>query len=132
MLEIDAEPGVRALSRDLHIHLFGGEAARPPEGYASRYDATIRGVEWPRRVALVPLDPEPARAWRAEIEALSESGDVIASTTLRGGYAEMRTALVSVRLDDACIGVPCEGTRCDEGACVDPAIDVDAAPDLAE
>lgn len=131
MLEIDAEPGVRAAGAQLHVEIFGGEEGRPPAGYVSRYDRTLEPA-WPHRVALVPLDPEPARAWLAEIEALSVSGDVVAATAVRGGYDDMRTVLVRVVLEEACIGVACEGQRCESGRCVDPLVDVAGAPDLEE
>lgn len=131
MLDIDAEPAVRERAAQLRVHVLGGEAGQPPEGYASRLDRTF-AASWPRRVALVPLELEPPRGWQVELEAQSATGEVVAASVVRGGYDEARTVLVRAVLEDACIGVPCPRMRCAAGRCIDPLVDVSAAPDLEE
>jgi hypothetical protein len=130
MLEIDAEPSVRADTEQLSLHVFGGESGRPLEMFASRRRATLEPVEWPWRVALVPLDPEPPRAWLLDLVARRADGTPVTATTVRGGYAPGRAVLLRVVLEDACNGVVCEGSRCQAGRCVDPLVDVATAPDL--
>lgn len=116
---------------ELHVEIRGGAEGTPPESYALRYERTVP-ASWPSRIALVPLDPVPPRAWSARVEALTVEGDPVAETTVRGGYADMRTVLVRVVLEDACVGVRCDDQRCDSGLCVDPVVDVASAPDLEE
>lgn len=134
MLEIDAEPAVRRASAQLSVEIRGGERDRPAETYPVRYARDFDGeaLRWPRRVALAPLDPEPPRGWVATIAARALDGALVARTTLRGGYVEGRAVRVVVLLEERCVAVECEGQRCLDGGCVDPAIDVSTAPDLEE
>lgn len=130
MLSIDAEPAVRTEATTLRVHVFGGAEGSSPARFASRYTRDHADPRWPFRVALVPLEPEPPRAWRAEIGAVNAEGFELVRTNLRGGYARERTVVVDVLLQDRCVSVECDGQRCVDGACVDPLIDVGSAPDL--
>jgi hypothetical protein len=98
--------------------------------FASRYDREIEAPEWPWRVAMVPLDPQPPRAWLVDVTAERADGTPVTATTVRGGYDEGRAVLLRLVLEDACNGVVCERTRCQSGRCVDPLVDVVTAPDL--
>ena len=130
MLEVDAEPMVRMETTRLLVHVRGGEAGTDPATWASRHRDTITDPMWPRRIALVPLEPDPPRAYSAEIRAERADGTVVTVSTIRGGYVQNRTKLIVLRLEDACLGVDCADMRCEEGRCVDPLVDVASAPDL--
>jgi len=130
MLSIDADPGVRTEATVLRVQVFGGAEGSPPSSFSSRYLRDHEGPRWPFRVAMIPLEPEPPRAWRARIAAVNADGVEVVQTTVRGGYARERTVQVDVLLQDACVGVPCEDQRCVDGACVDPLVDVASAPTL--
>jgi hypothetical protein len=131
MLEIDAEPDLAAEVVALDIQILGGEAGRPTTTYASRYVETITDeLVWPWRVALVPFELDPPRAWLAELTARRADGSVVTASTVRGGDDADRTVLVRVVLEDACLDVECEEERCQDGRCVDPRVDVLAAPDF--
>ncbi len=134
MLQIDLDPEVREASEQLFVEVFGGARDEPVDTYPSRYVRTFEldSLRLPFRVALAPLDPEPPRGWVAVVAAQRADGADVAATTIRGGYADGRTVRVEVRLTGDCIGVPCDGLRCLEGRCVDPAVDVSTAPPFAE
>ncbi|HJL17557.1 MAG TPA: hypothetical protein RMH99_17975 [Sandaracinaceae bacterium LLY-WYZ-13_1] len=130
MLAIDADPALREEIAFLHVHVFGGEAGRPVEMYASRRDIRYDELAWPWRVAMVPLDPDPPRAWLVDVTAERADGTPITASTVRGGYAPERTVRVELRLEETCAGVLCDRARCEDGRCVDPLVDVSTAPDL--
>lgn len=130
MVEVDAEDAVRAETTQLEVRVLGGIASSDPTGWALRHDTTVTDVAWPRRLALVPIELEPARAYQVEIRALRADGTTITSSALRGGYANGRTKRLVLLLEDACVGVECGAMRCQRGRCVDPLVDVNTAPDL--
>lgn len=107
---VDAEPGVRAQTHQLHVRIFGGDADSPPEEYVERYSvpATIDFAEWPRTFALTPQDNDPSRQYLVEATALREDGSPVAVARILSGYRPGRTLRVVMFLFDACIGVPCE------------------------
>lgn len=131
MLVLDADPGVRAEASTLHVHVFGGERGQPASTFASRYVRMFSPPSFPFQVAMVPLEPEPARAWIATVETWRADDTPITRTTVRGGYAVGRTVRLDVRIEDACAGVlDCDEQRCVAGECVDALVDVAAQPDL--
>lgn len=130
MVEVDAEPAVRAETTQLELRVLGGVAGTDPALWAVRHEATVTDFSWPRRIALVPIELEPARGYQVEIRAARADGTTVTSSAIRGGYATGRTKLLVLLLEDACAGVECGTMRCQEGRCVDPLVDVNAAPDL--
>lgn len=130
MLQVDAEPTVRMETAQLLVHVRGGEAGTDPTTWASRHRDTFTDLMWPRRIALVPLEPDPPRAYSVEIRAERADGTLVTVSTIRGGYVPNRTKLIVLRLEDACLDVDCADMRCEEGRCVDSLVDVAGAPDL--
>lgn len=130
MLVIDAEPAIRTEAHALHVQVFGGQAGQPASTFASRYVRDFVDPAYPFSIAMVPLEPEPARAWSAIVETRREDESAITRSTLRGGYADGRTVRLDFTVEDACAGVLCEGQRCEDGACVDGLVDVTSLPEL--
>lgn len=130
MLVIDAEPAVARDARVLYVHVLGGLEGQPTTTYASRYVRSHPEPAFPFRVAMVPLELEPARGWLATVETRDEDGTARTRSTLRGGYAPERTKRLDLQIDDACASVLCEGQRCERGACVDGLVHAPSLPDL--
>ena len=97
-----------------------------------RRETSTEPPVWPWRVALVPIEPEPARGYTVTMRAERSDGTLVTAGSVRGGYVEGRIKLLHVTLEDACLDVDCGTDRCQGGACVDPLLDVEGAPDLAD
>jgi hypothetical protein len=132
MIEVDAEAGVRAESQVLSVSIYGGAAADDPSTYALRRRLEIDAPTWPRRIALVPLEDDPPRGYRAIAQTQRDDASIVAGTAIVGEYAEARTVLLSIVLEDACIGVECDDAapRCEGGECRDAFVDAESLPDL--
>jgi len=130
MLQLDAEPMVRAEAAQLVVHVRGGEAGTDPATWASRHRETITDLMWPRHIALVPIELDPPRAYSVEVRAERADATLVTASTIRGGYELDRTKLLVLLLEDACLDIDCADMRCEEGRCVDSLVDVSGAPDL--
>ena len=130
MLVIDAEPAIRSEARSLHLEVFGGEDGMPASTYARRYVRDFEDPTFPWSLALVPFETDPPRAWRALIETRRVDGTPLTRSTLRGSYATEHTVRLDFTIEDVCGGVLCTDLRCEEGACVDPILDVGTLPEL--
>src|SRR6185369_6606178 len=72
IITIDAEPGVRAQAASLGVHAWGSAAGAtgiPMENM--RYVQPFSGsaLQWPRTIAIAPLDGDPSRQFRMEATA---------------------------------------------------------------
>ena len=57
-MEVDAEPAVRALAASLRVVVEGSEGVDGLPKRAERLDETVKPIDFPKRVALVPLAQE--------------------------------------------------------------------------
>lgn len=132
---IDAEGGVRVMTRSLVVTVFGGEhraELTSPDAQVLRvvFDAST----WPRTVALAPLGRDPTRVYRVVAEAFADanpSGDAepLARTVAISGYRAGETLLLDLVLRDDCLGVLCpEEQTCRRRACVDANVPIASLP----
>jgi hypothetical protein len=130
LLEIDAEPGVRARLAKLTIDIRGGAADDAYADYTGEPSSKLDAPTLPLQVALVPRGGEASRRYQVTVEALAADGSFIAQARVRSGYVAGSIRFARLVLEDACIGVDqCSGSdaaplTCRAGSCSDPAADV--------
>lgn len=140
MLEIDADEIVRDETMVLEVLVYGGDASRGVETYALR--RTLRygdglTLSWPRRIAIVPSEPDPDRGYSVRVSIERDNGEMALRDWLRGGFVEERTILLPWRLAADCLERDCEeGLGCriegDEARCVDAFVDVTTFSELSD
>lgn len=128
MLVLDAEPGVRAQTRDVQLVIRGGTGAMTQ--WQERLDRSFTlgdTVQWPLEVALVPLDGDATRVYEATATARSTSGDPVARVRAISGYQSGKTLMLRLVFEDACrtqVDTCNESQTCRAGECVDADVDV--------
>ncbi|MCB9598655.1 MAG: hypothetical protein H6719_38420, partial [Sandaracinaceae bacterium] len=121
-VHVDAEPGVRAMTRSIGIRIWG----RARDGvYAEEPDEIepVAGSQYVWRVSLHPLANDSTRFFRLEAGAYSTAngeGTQVAVARLQSGYAAGQTLHLYLLLQDSCIGRPCVDldTTCAGAACI--------------
>jgi hypothetical protein len=145
LLEIDAEPSVRAQLGSLEVDIRAGAAGDKYAAYP-RHDApAIEAPQLPLRVGLVPLGGDATRFYNVTVTAYDARHTFLAQARLISGYLPGTLRFARLVLQDACLRVErCEGSQespltCRDGACVDPHVAVEdlsaptppATPDAA-
>lgn len=133
MVTIDADPGVRMMSRQLQVYVYGPPADAEGVPITVSFDRAfdVADFGWPITVALAPTDRDPTRRYRVEGIAQTAAGAHVATVRAVSGYVEGQTLWLRLRLIDACIGVTCEdpGQTCiGPDACGDSRIDPGMLP----
>ena len=130
VVTIEAEPGVRAAAMLVVVRVFGGPHGADQPSLVLVQDVVIDVPPhngWPLVIALAPLNRDPTRIYRVEALAYDVapiSDDVtmrpppVATVRAVRGYAPGQTVLLSLLLQDSCLGHPCdEFQTCDRGTC---------------
>lgn len=105
---VDADPGVRAMSRTLHINVYGASEPGVPTDLVFERAFDLEEFDWPITVALAPQDRDPTRRYRVEAIAQTPAGAHVATVRAISGYVAEQTLTLRMRLIDACIGVECD------------------------
>ncbi|MBX3269462.1 MAG: hypothetical protein KF729_04340 [Sandaracinaceae bacterium] len=121
MVHVDAEPGVREMTRSIQIRIWG----RARDGTFATEPDVIEPVAGPLyvwRVSLHPLANDGSRFFRLEAAAYptaNATGAPVALARLQSSYVDGQTVHLYLLIQDSCIGVPCEdldstciGARC--------------------
>lgn len=110
IVHVDAEPGVRAMTRSVGIRIWGrsrdGEFRVEPDAIEP-----VAGEPFVWRVSLHPVDNDASRFFRLEAGAYATGngmGTPVAVARLQSGYLAGQTLHLYLLLQDSCIGVPCE------------------------
>ncbi|MDQ3031453.1 MAG: hypothetical protein M3Y87_03480 [Myxococcota bacterium] len=134
MVTIDADPGVRAVARELLVNVYGaagGDPGVPLTPVFQRPFVVPSTDDWPFVVALAPFERDPSRRYRVEAIAVDTSGAHVATVRAISGYVQGQTLSLELRLLDRCIGVTCEdpGQTCiGPDMCDDAMIDETTLP----
>lgn len=125
LVEIDAEPAVRATTTHLEVSIYGGDGIgsgpmnlREMATYATEADAGV-GNGFPRTVSLSPLDGDARRVYRVVVRALDATNGTVGTARLVSGYLPGKVLAFRLVLEDACRSVPCgDDQTCHDGTCV--------------
>lgn len=138
MVTVDAEPGVRSMTRTLVVRVYGGARGVAPSELALLQELptpVTTSAGWPDVIALAPLDRDASRIYRVEASAYDVAApgvDSVPVATVRAtsGYVPGQTVWLRLLLQDACIGVACTDVSrtCRGGTCVDATIPPDMLP----
>lgn len=126
LVEIDAEPGVRADARTLVIEIAGG-----PEGalVVQRTETLTAPIAWPVTVALTPLGGDASRRFSVSAEARAGAGS-IGLVRVASGFIPQRALAVHLLLEDCCTGTTCDADEtCRSCACSAALVDPGTLPD---
>ena len=126
MAVIDAEPGVRAMTKSVHVLVRGGTGAE--DTWTIRHDAvvTMGTIAWPLEVALIPKSDDSERVYEVVATAINSSGDSIARVRAISGYVKGETRALRLLFEDSCLGKAdlCGAEEtCSGGGCVDAHVD---------
>jgi hypothetical protein len=125
IVEIDAEPGVRAQAASLHVVVEGMTGLDELQGRVKRLDEVLKPVAFPKRIALVPLKGDDTRAFSLTVTALDDKRQFVAEARMISGYVSADVRYARVVIEDACIGTSCEdvSTTCMRAMCVPAQVD---------
>lgn len=127
IVEIDAESAVRAEAASLRVRVEGGDGVDALGGRVLRLDETLKPIDFPKRLALVPLDRDVRRAFVVTATVYDADGEFVAEARLVSGYvpSEVRYARLLIE-GSQCLRKQCEDTlqTCSSGSCVDAKVDV--------
>lgn len=121
MLEVRADEELHAAADNVVVVVYDQEGTKKLE---REFNIGGDGVDWPIRVALVPLNGDATRVFEATATARAGSMD-LASARVISGYLEEQSLLLSLHIYNQCRGVPCEQDEtCDAlGLCTDAEVD---------
>jgi hypothetical protein len=130
MVQLAAQPGVRSQTHDVLVQVRSGQGEQTK--WEDRFDKTMTPdsdrYRWPLQFALLPKNDDATRVYEVSATALDGAGKEIARVRAISGYQAHKTLLLSLTLDDACIGkvAKCDETEtCHSGKCADAHIGVD-------
>jgi hypothetical protein len=131
MVQLDAQPGVRLKTHDVLVQVRSGQGEKTM--WEDRFDKKMSPdsgrYRWPLQFALLPKNDDATRVYEVTATALDASGTEFARVRAISGYQAHKVLLLSLILDDACIGeiTKCVDTEtCRTGKCVDGHVDVDS------
>lgn len=130
LLEVDAEPGVRARLAKLTIDIRGGAAGDAYADYTGEPSSKLDAPTLPLQIALVPRGGDASRRYQVTVEARDADGGFVAAARVASGYVPGSIRFARLVLEDTCIGVEqCSGSNeapltCRAGSCADPGADV--------
>ncbi|HJK92807.1 MAG TPA: hypothetical protein RMH85_08570 [Polyangiaceae bacterium LLY-WYZ-15_(1-7)] len=130
LVVVEAEPSVAATTRTLVVQVFASDEAPDEQSSLEVGYQELPAPSFPVRVLLRPDQDDARRRYRVLVRAFSGpaprpgeplGAGFVAETRVVSGYVEGETRVLTLRLLDACIGVPCEADeRCDmRGVCVE-------------
>jgi hypothetical protein len=123
VVELDADPGIRADARELVVVVQGTSAS----GVRSQpREETIALAEhgWPIRVTIAPDGGDATRTFSLEVVAHDTSGAAIATVRASSGFIARRTLFVHLVLEDCCRGATCsDDETCTSCGCAAAALD---------
>lgn len=129
LLELDAEPGVRARLAQLRIQISGGGADEAYADYREASRSDLDAPVFPLQIALTPRGGDATRRYQLIATATAADGSFVAEARLLGGYVANSARFARLVLEDACADVErCTGTSevpltCHAGSCADPSVD---------
>lgn len=134
VVEIDAEPALRAEITNVHITLEGTNLPLP-----SPEERDVRPVRWPLRIVLAPANGDAMRRYRVAATATLASGTILVRAS--SGFAPNRSWVLPLLFERSCLNVSCMEVdafcrrgRCESAAVVEPGVDAGAsdAPSLVD
>lgn len=120
-LVVDADPGVRLDAARLSLTIRGGRGVALEE----RLEQTVSGtdLQWPLRLAMVPLEGDASRTYVVEAEALDITDARVGFVRARSGYVPAQTKELRLVLEDCCRGIECSADQtCRACGCAPAAI----------
>jgi hypothetical protein len=131
VVDIDAEPSVRARLDSVQVFVAGARHRDNLEERTRVFDASIQpgsapeSPQFPVRVVLTPEAGDARRVFELTATALDLSGAQVAQARVITGYVSHQIRWVRLVLEDDCIGVTCDDLEtCEVGGCkiafVDP------------
>ncbi len=120
VVDIDAEPGVKARAQSLQIVVEGARDVSDPTQLARSLVQDIKPLKLPLRVAVLPLFGDAKRRFVLTATALDAQQGLVAQVRLVSGYVADEVHYARILLDDACLDTKCDGTldTCSNGRCV--------------
>lgn len=125
IVEIDAEPGVREAAESLTVVVEGSDGIEELTGRVERLSESVKPIEFPKRVAIVPLQGDAERAFVLTATAFDGDRALVAEARIATGYVPGEVRYAKLLLEDACIGVrSCDELQsCSDARCVDARVD---------
>lgn len=122
MVEVYAEPGVRARLTSVHLRAQGFDATGLEPGQTFDRDVSAP-LTFPISLAIVPQGEDPTRTFRFEAVGF-EGSEQVSVVRARSGFRAGQTLRLVLVMEDACAGLSCNALEtCRAGACVDATID---------
>ncbi|HEX2678031.1 MAG TPA: EGF domain-containing protein [Polyangiales bacterium] len=125
LVEIDAEPAVRATAQSLKVIVEGSDGIDKLTGRVKRLEETVKPVDFPKHVALVPLRGDEERVFVLTATVLDGDRKFVAQARLISGYVAGEVRFAKLMLEDSCIGVDsCDPLEtCSQAMCLPALID---------
>ncbi len=125
IVEIDAEPGVRAAAQSLTVVVEGSDGIDQLTGRVERLSESVKPIEFPKRIAIVPLRGDDERAFVLTATAFDGDRKFVAQARIVSGYVPNAVRYAKLLLEDACIHVDsCDGLQtCSDAGCIDARVD---------
>jgi hypothetical protein len=126
LVEIDAEPVIRASARSIVIEVSGGATDALEVQHTETLSAPL---EWPVVVAVTPLGGDATRRFSVSAEARDASGS-LGRVQITSGFAAQRVLVARLLLEDCCSATRCGASEtCRACACASATIDPGTLPD---
>jgi hypothetical protein len=124
LLEIDAEPEVRAELSTLAVEIRGGSATDDVSDFEGEERSPIKAPRFPLHVGLVPLNKDATRLYDVTVTAYDKQARAIAQARIVSGYVAHALRFAKLVLQDRCLRVErCASAdrtlTCADGACVE-------------
>ncbi len=127
MVVVDADPGVRATTHDVHVLVRAGQGEIST--WEDRYDTMLaadKAKAWPLELSLLPKNGDSTRVFEVVATALDQDGKAVAAVRAISGFVPHQALKLTLRFEDSCLGKAglCTGTTtCHDGTCGDAHID---------
>jgi hypothetical protein len=125
VVDIDAEPAVKARAQTLHVVVEAAVDVSDPKQLSSSLDQSVKTAKLPLRVALVPLFGSARRKLVLTATALDAKQVLVAQARLVSGYVADEVRYAHLLIEDACLDTHCAGAldTCAGGHCVPAEVD---------
>lgn len=123
MVVIDAEPAVRALTKDIDLEVRSGSGPVDEWDVRARRSLTPgNAIDWPLEAALIPQSDDADRVYLLIATALDEDGEPVSEVRAISGYVRGKTLSLLLLFEDSCLerSDMCDDEQtCRDGECVD-------------
>jgi hypothetical protein len=121
LILVDAQPGVRAHTDKLRLHV------ESHSGAGVLWSGAPFTPKWPVKIAIAPKGGDASRSYVVTADSMDAHDALVAQARVLSGFVSGELRYVYLLLEDACLGKQCTDTAqtCHAGACVSAQVAAD-------